>query len=100
MQLNLTFKIDCSNVESTERVLRLLQLREQIIKNYDVLDNMTIQPKLEANFNEDYITWYNIVKLIMNTNETVGLYGSFPNCLSTSSKCSFNSTDQCPNPHA
>ena len=60
LQFNLKFKIDCSNVESTEHVLQLLQLREQVIRNFDVLNEMTIHPTLEANFIEEYITWHNM----------------------------------------
>ena len=81
LQFNLKFKIDCSNVESKEYVLQLLQLREQVIRNFGVLNEMTFQPTLEANFIEEYITWHNIVKPIIDTNGTVGLFGTFPNYL-------------------
>ena len=86
--------IDCSNASATEHVLQLLKLREQAIKSYELLKDLS----LARDYNEEYVTWNNKVEPNFNMDETRGLFGSFPFYSSTCRTCNFGA-DQCPNPH-
>ena len=86
--------IDCSNASATEQVLQLLKLREQAIKSYELLKDLSIA----MNYNEEYVTWLNKVESNFNNNETRGLFGSFPFYSSSCRYCNFRA-DQCPKPH-